>query len=147
MSAKKKTNVPKIKKSKKKESNFMKVIKFLFPKKSKYENIFQYIIRQFYIPDSRGYPSLTVTILVFVMILTAIVAHTEIVNAQFITMIKGVKAPVGFSDTFIYWMIGLSVVITGWYRQRQNKANGNGEDGILEQVKNYINIVVKKIKG
>ena len=38
----------------------------LFPRKGVNENVIQYILRQFYVSDDSGAPSLTVTIMAFI---------------------------------------------------------------------------------
>lgn len=130
------------------------VLGFLFPKKNDKENIFQYLLRQLYVSDSAGRPSLTVTILMFVMSIVGVVTFVEIKNA--ITMVKYFDgagkiikiAPHGFSDLFMYLVIGLSIVITGWYRQRQNKVFSNEPGEVLpsetaiEKAKTFINGIV-----
>ena len=137
-----------------KQGKFMKFLKNMFPKKTVYENIFQYIIRQFLMPDSSGRPSLTVTILVFVMAIVAVVCFVEIQLAQTIVtkvskLGEKTTAPLGFSDNFLYLVIGLSIVITGWYRSRQNKINSNEPGktpaGVLGAVKQYIQMAAKKV--
>lgn len=96
----------------------------LFPRKKANENVVQYIIRQFYVPDSKGTPSLTVTILFFVMVLVSIVTFVEcqIALSWVYSYAAGVlvnKQLTGFSVSFLSLIISLSVVITAFYRQRQ----------------------------
>lgn len=106
----------------------------LMPEKTAHENIIQYIFRQFYFPDSAGHPSLTVTILIYTMIIIGAVTVTEVINAVKIDKVLDAAGRVtketvhGFSDLFLILVTGLSVVVTGWYRQRQNKL-GSAEQG------------------
>ena len=130
---------------------------FIFPKKSPYENILQYIIRQLYIPDSNGKPSLTVTILIYTMILILLVTYVEIKNALVITIIKDntgniIQQPTGFSALYLTLIISLSVIITTFYRQRQNKF-GSSEEGekldttLIQQIIDIAkNLIIKKVK-
>ena len=149
-----KKTTPRKRKKVENESMLVRIVKFLFPKKSVKENILQYIVRQFLMPDSSGRPSLTVTILVFVMAIVAVVCFVEIQLAQTIVtkvskLGEKTTAPLGFSDNFLYLVIGLSIVITGWYRSRQNKINSNepGETpaGVLGAVKQYVQTAAKRI--
>jgi hypothetical protein len=99
---------------------------FLLPPKTPQENILQYILRQFLISDSSGNPSITVTILIYVMVLIGVVAGVEVRNAM--TMVNfydmaghiARTAPNGFSQPFLYLIISLSIVITSWYRIKQH---------------------------
>lgn len=123
-----------------------KVISFLFPPKNPAENILQYFMRQLLVADAKGNPSFTTTILAYVMILVGIVTYVEMKNAQILVAGK----PVGFTDTFLYLIIGLSIVITGWYRQRQKKQEGvdgqpsEPDAGTLSTIKTYVEQVVQK---
>lgn len=123
-----------------------------FPKKGVNENVIQYIIRQFYLTDSKGVPSLTVSILFFVMAIVAIVTFVECQIALSCVYVysAGVlvgKHLAGFSITFLSLIISLSVVITTFYRQRQNKV-GSDEKGevlskkMVDQAKSYIDSVL-----
>ncbi len=136
----------------------IKILRWLFPPKNKNENVFQYIIRQFWLCDSRGNPSITVTILVYVLVLVGSVAWIESMNAIKMKTTEIVKAsgeiiktamPTGFSDTFLVLVIGLTVVITAWYRQRQKisgveKQSGCGEveEGLLDKVKSHVTSLI-----
>lgn len=143
--------------SEEKKSRFIKVVKFLFPPKNEKENIFQYIIRQFYLCDTSGRPSLTVTILVYVMALVGIVTGVILNNSMFVTQMIAADGAVsinlfGIPDAFIYFVIGLSVVITGWYRQKQNKVGSDepGEvipSGIINTIKEFITSKIASMTG
>lgn len=123
-----------------------------FPKKGVNENVIQYIIRQFYLTDSKGVPSLTVSILFFVMILVAVVAFVEcqIALSWVYVYSAGVlvgKHLAGFSITFLSLVISLAVVITTYYRQRQNKVGSDEQGEVLskgmeDQAKSYIDSVL-----
>jgi len=121
-----KIDVPEIKVTSLKDK-LVKVLLLFFPKKNPNENIFQYVLRQLWLCDSRGNPSITVTILVYVMALVGAVSYVACYNAmQLVTFYdaagKVIKtAPQGFADTFLVLVMGMTIVITGWYRQRQNK--------------------------
>jgi len=153
MTEPKKGKVPRVRKKedtkpeKEKKGKFKRFIRFMFPPKLQRENILQYILRQFFVPDSSGRPSITVSILFFVMAIVAAVTAVEIENAK--VLVK--EIPHGFSSDFMYLVIGLSIVITGWYRQRQNKINGDepGErsTGLIGTVKNYITEVISNVKN
>lgn len=123
-----------------------------FPRKGANENVVQYILRQFYLTDSKGTPSLTVTILFFVMVLVVIVTFVEcqVALSWVYVYSAGVligKHLAGFSVTFLSLIISLSVVITTFYRQRQNKVGSDekGEvlsKGMVDQTKSYIDSVL-----
>lgn len=119
---------------------FKRFVKFLLPPKKSTENILQYIFRQFLLTDSTGHPSITVSILLFVMILVAWVTYTEVEMAK--TIVN--QTPVGFSENFMYLIISLSVVITGFYRARQNK-HGSSEEG--EARPGFVENVIEIVKG
>jgi len=129
----------------------------IFPRKGKNENVIQYILRQFYISDSRGNPSLTVTILVFVMAIVAAVTFVECRMALMMTYVYDAAGrvigshPTGFSITFLSLVISMSAILTYFYRQRQNKVGSDesGEvyhKGTVDQIKNYIDSVVGTTK-
>ena len=125
-----------------------RIIQFLFPVKNEKENIIQYIFRQFYICDSSGQPSLTVSVLFYVMILVAIITFVEVQNAKvWITQTLDDKTvlskPLGFSDHFLYLAVILSGVVTTYYRSRQNKI-GSLEAG---ERSGLISVVIEKIKN
>ena len=132
---------------------FKRFIRFLFPKKTEHENILQYLIRQLFIPDASGKPSITVTILFYVMLVVGIVTFVETKNAQVITKQTQdnitISQPTGYSENFLYLIIGLSVVITSFYRGRQNKVGSSEEGektlGLIDAAKEYISNVVKKV--
>lgn len=136
------------------KDKIVKALLLFFPKKNPNENIFQYILRQFWLCDSRGNPSITVTILVYVMALVGAVSYVACKNAmQVITVYdaagKIVKTiPQGFNDTFLVLVMGLTIVITGWYRQRQNKSGiesptiPTGPGAIIAKAKEIISNVV-----
>jgi len=123
-----------------------------FPRKGTNENVVQYILRQFYLTDSKGTPSLTITILFFVMVLVAIVTFVECQVALSWVYVYSAGALIGkhlagFSVTFLSLIISLSVVITTFYRQRQNKVGSDekGEvlsKGMVDQAKSYIDSVL-----
>lgn len=118
-----------------------RMVKFLFPKKNEDENIFQYIVRQFYFTDSRGYPSLTVTILFFVM---GIVLAVTIIECKLALLTQK-----GFSVSFLSLVISLAVVITTFYRQRQKGIKETPDQelivdssGTIDKIKGYIESVL-----
>ncbi len=131
---------------------------WFFPPKAPTENLIQYLFRQLYFPDSRGRPSITVTILIYVLALVGCVAFVECHNAMIIAITKITDAagkttittaPYGFSVTFLTMVIGLTALITGWYRQRQSKAGEPGENGdindfIFSKVKEYVTSLIGK---
>ena len=143
-----------------KTADFITKIFFtLFPHKNPLESVFQYIIRMFYLSDASGRPSLTSTVLFYVMILVGIVTFIECSIALTPTFIYAngmlVKAYLtGFSVSFLSLIISLSVVITAFYRQRQNKIGSEepGElpevepKGMIEQAKAYIDSVLGRTK-
>ncbi|MEM2139269.1 MAG: hypothetical protein QXM96_03900 [Candidatus Woesearchaeota archaeon] len=111
---------------------------FFLGRKSEYENIFQYIIRQFLFPDSRGKPSLTATFFVWVMILISYVTYITCtlamrVNTEIMDNGKVSETYVGFTDTIIY----LYIVIVGYLgymfmkRENQEKLSGETQGNII----------------
>ena len=103
----------------------------IFPPKKMTENFVQYIIRQTYLSDTSGRPSLTVTILLFVMGIVAYAAGTEFALAlSKVTTIKPdgttITAMKGFSSEFMYLLIALSVVITKYFNDRSARYMHNG---------------------
>ena len=98
--------------------------------------------------DSYGKPSLTVTILIYTMILFGVVVGVASTNAlvikTFTSADKIVSAePTGFSDTFLVMMMGLTVILTGFYRQRQNKKGSDEPEernggGIVDTIKQFV---------
>ena len=160
-----------------KDNWFLRMVRWLIPSKSKSENAIQYLLRQLYLSDSRGLPSITVTILFFVMGIVAAVTGLEIEMAKRMvettvtmgtTITKTIK-PLGFSDNYLYLVIGLSIVITSWYRIRQknsgeSQCNSPGivgpqqqgqlvpqpgtiipPVGIIGAAKEYVGAIVKRI--
>jgi len=131
---------------------FMRLFKFLFPRKSENENVIQYILRQFYLSDSKGTPSLTVTILGFVMLIVGVVTIIEAKMALMPIQVldatgKIVKTmPNGFSVSFLSLVISLSVVITAFYRQRQRGIQETPDQvldsGLVNKAKDYIKSVL-----
>jgi hypothetical protein len=114
------------------------------------------MLRQLYVADSNGKPSITVTILFYVMTLLAVVTYIESINAlKTIEVTTGetvTVAPKGFSDAFMMMIIGLSIVVTTYYRQRQNKSGADApaaEDastgnGVIDVAKNYVSKIAGK---
>jgi len=127
---------------------WLRIVKFILPIKNAKENLLQYIMRQFLIPDSSGNPSITSTILFFTMALIAAITLTEIKNSQvWISTVMDktttISKPLGFSDHFLYLIILLSGTITAYYRSRQNKLNSN-EAG--EKSSNLISAIIAQVK-
>lgn len=117
--------------------------KKLFPAIKESENFLQYIFRQLFIPDSKGKPSITVTILFFVMLMVGVVAYTETQNAQVMITQQTedkvlITKPLGYTDNFYYLVILLSGTITAFYRSRQNKVGseepGETKPGLLDKI-------------
>jgi hypothetical protein len=123
-----------------KPSKFKRFMRYCFPPKNTQENIFQYILRQFYLTDSKGNPSLTSTLVAYVMILVGIVSLVEIKNAQLHDKVNG------FSDMFMYLIIILSALLTREYRNRQ-KTITETSDQVTEQVPGFIEKIVDIIKS
>ena len=121
-------------------SKFKRFMRYCFPPKNLQENIFQYILRQFYLTDSKGNPSLTSTLVAYVMILVGIVSLVEIKNAQLHDKVNG------FSDMFMYLIIILSALLTREYRNRQ-KTITETSDQVTEQVPGFIEKIVDIIKS
>jgi hypothetical protein len=129
------------------KSKWRRAMRFLFPPKKPTENIFQYIVRQCFLCDSTGRPSITVTILIYTMLLFGAVVGVACTNALVMKTITDAAKivsvePTGFSDTFLVMMMGLTVILTGVYRQRQKKTGadepGEKEGGITSTIKQFI---------
>lgn len=133
-----------------------KFIHFILPKKTEQENIIQYFLRQLLVSDSYGNPSITTTILYFVMIIIGVVVWAEVKNSfQVVEVLdkekgiltKGVK---GFSSEFLYLVMSIAVVITYFYRSRQDKFGSEepGEvipgSGIVEGIKAKLGSIIGK---
>jgi hypothetical protein len=101
----------------------------LFNKKSEKENILQWFVRQFFAVDSSGKPSVTITILFFVMTLIAIVTAIEL-KVAFSTIVTinsdgGREIQLkGISDNFYYLLGGLSMVVTYFFNDREKRVHG-----------------------
>lgn len=143
----------------KKIDGFKNFLRHAFPDKKLSENFAQYLFRQMYVPDSNGRPSITTSILMFVMILIGVVAATEITVAlsrvtvtapdgTVTTSLKGVGAE------FMYLLIALSVVVTKFNNDRATRiakegvdqrgdAGTAGAEGIIDKAVE----MVSKIKG
>lgn len=130
--------------------SYRAVRNFFLGRKSEYENILQYLIRQFLFPDSRGKPSLTATFFVWIMILISYVTYITCTLAMRtnIETLEGNKVSetyVGFTDTIIY----LYIVIVGYlgymFMKRENQerhaeeqTQGNIITDIIGKAKSFI---------
>lgn len=109
-----------------KKEKTVEFIHHFFPEKKVTENFIQYMLRQIYFSDTSGRPSVTVTILLFVMFIVGIVAGIESTVA--LSQVKTVKPDgttitmlKGFGSEFMYLMIALSVVITKYFNDRSER--------------------------
>lgn len=106
----------------------------LFPRKTASENFIQYIVRQFYVADSNGKPSITTTILMFVMTLVAVIAGVEMTVALSHVKVTAANGTVteslrGISSEFMYLLIALSVVITKFNNDRAARQGQGAQSG------------------
>lgn len=103
------------------------------------ENILQWAIRQLYLVDSSGNPSITVTILFYVMGIVGVVIGVSIdVALSDVTIMDGEKVITqkrGFSPEIIYLVAGLSVIINMFFKAREGLRKGQeGDDTFLDTV-------------
>ena len=115
------------------KSLLLRLRNFLLGQRCPKENLVQFMVRQFLVPDSEGNPSWTQTILAYTMTIVRVVAVVEcelalkpvktvLANG---TIIEGVR---GFSSEFMYLIIGLSVIITTFARMRSRDRLNAGTD-------------------
>lgn len=106
---------------------------FLFGRKSPYENVLQYLLRQLLFPDSRGKPSLTATFFVWIMVIITYltwIACGIAIDPVTITKEGGeiINTYFGFSDALIY----LYIVIVGFlgylFSKRENREVEQGAE-------------------
>lgn len=111
---------------------YQAVRNFFLGRKSPYENIFQYVLRQFLFPDSRGKPSLTATFFVWIMVvisyLTWVACGIAVDPVTTVVDGKVVETYYGFSDALIY----LYIVIVGYlgymFIKRENREIEQGAE-------------------
>lgn len=104
----------------------------VFLDKSKNENVFQWIIRNLLISDSKGKPSWSTTILVYVMAIIGFITYVECSNALSVETVTEIKADglkavstkiKGFSESFLYLVIALSAIVTTYANSRYKRAS------------------------
>jgi hypothetical protein len=136
---------------------FKKLIEFCFAPPSIKESLFQYIIRQFLLSDSRGEPSWTLTfaMLVVTASIAAVIAQIYIgISVSYTYDANGnilSESMKGFPDTFYYLLITMFTAIAYLFRQRnKDKLNeNNSEDGSVppDQDKGLTETIIDGVKG
>lgn len=118
---------------------FKKVIKFIFAQNNEKESLFQFIIRQFLLPDSLGNPSITITIsciitalCIYVVIISSHVAMTPVLKYDPATGNIISQSIQGFPDAFWYFMITIFAAISYLYKQRQESKNTSVDTGDID---------------
>lgn len=133
-------------------------LSFIFTKPNSREGLFQFILRQFMLSDSKGNPSWTITILVFVMLLIAYVTHysTVIALSQIATLDPTTGKVIGtclkgYATEFWYLIISLAVVITTAFNAKsaaqQAADTGVEPTGIVSKIISAAGNVISQIKG
>jgi hypothetical protein len=91
------------------------------------ESLFQFIIRQFLLPDSSGNPSITITISsiitamsMYVVAISSKIAMTPIKKYDPITGKLIMVALQGYPAEFWYFLITMFTAVTYLYKQRQD---------------------------
>jgi hypothetical protein len=103
------------------------------------ESIFQFIIRQFLLPDSSGNPSITITIsciitalCMYVVIISGHIAAQPVLKYDPATGNLISQSLQGFPDAFWYFMITIFAAISYLYKQRQESKNSSVDTGDID---------------
>lgn len=103
------------------------------------ESIFQFIIRQFLLPDSSGDPSITITIssiitalCIYVVAISGQIAMTPVIKYDPATGNVISQSVQGFPDPFWYFMITIFAAVTYLYKQRQESKNTSVDTGDVD---------------
>ena len=105
-----------------------------------------YAIRQLMMPDSSGNPSLTVTILFFVMGIVGVVTYVETKIALTYKMISTGDGSTsmalhGYSELFYWLLISLAGVVITYFNSREKRrkaAEGEQEDSMMTNLMNKV---------
>lgn len=136
---------------------FKRIWNFIMSPTNPRESIFQWIVRQFILSDSKGNPSWTITLAVVIIVYLGISIKTELTVA--LSTVKtydpatgnliseGMK---GISESFWYMLIVAYSAVTYLFQQRSNQTNptaGSGSGSIVDTIINTASDALGKIKG
>ena len=101
---------------------------FLYSRKSRDENILQYLFRQFLFTDSRGKPSLTATFFIWIMVIVTYITINAVTLAfkmnTIVTATSESKTMFGFSDSLIYLYITIVGFLGYMFQKRETRESG-----------------------
>lgn len=118
------------------------------------ESIFQWIIRQFILADSRGNPSWTITLAVIIIVYLGFSVKTELTVAM--STVKTYdpttgniisESMKGISDSFWYMMIVAYGAVSYLFQKRSSKVVEDNGSSVINTLIDTASTTIGKIKG